>query len=309
MDSLDAFNNKLQSDDIVAIGKIRNVVLSSLQQYTLKAGFYQMMPVLMSPITDPLNHAVYPAEISYEETRLKLTASMIFHKQLMLNAKGIEKLFILAPNIRLEKESEKESSNHLLEFSQYDLEIKNASMHDVMTFLDGLYKHVFASVKTECALELKQLGRNLPDYVEPFPVYSTDEMFEKHGNDFEDIISRESTTPVFLTNFKREFYDRETPGIRGQYNNFDIIYPEGYGEGLSGAEREFEHEQIIYRMKELAMDLAPYKNYLDASERGMIPSTAGAGIGIERLLKFICGKQEIKDIQLFDRSISSEFLF
>merc|ERR1711916_291998 len=114
---------------------------------------------------------------------------------------------------------------------------------------------------------------------------------EKYGNDFEKVISEQSSTPVFLTNFKREFYDRETPGVRGQYNNFDIIYPEGYGEGLSGAEREFEYEQIIYRMKELDMDLEPYANYLEAAKRGMIPSTAGAGIGIERLIKFICGKR------------------
>lgn len=309
MSPLDTFDQKLQSDDVLLISKVRNVVLSSLQSYAQESGFMQMMPVLMSPITDPLNHAVYPAEITYEETRLKLTASMIFHKQLMLHAKGIEKLFIVAPNIRLEKASVKGSDNHLLEFSQFDLEIKNASMQDVIAFLDGLFKHVFAQVKEKCASELAALGRELPDYSEAFPIYSTDELREKYGEDFEKVISEQSETPVFLTNFKREFYDRETPGVRGQYNNFDIIYPEGYGEGLSGAEREFEHDQIVYRMEELDMDLAPYKNYLEASKRGMIPATAGAGIGIERLVKFICGRREIKDVQLFDRSIATDFLF
>lgn len=88
--------------DIESIAIIRGRVLQALQQFLLERDFKQLMPILMSPITDPLNHAVYPAELQYEERRLKLTASMIFHKQLALTAKGHDKIFIVAPNIRLE---------------------------------------------------------------------------------------------------------------------------------------------------------------------------------------------------------------
>lgn len=309
MGSMQTFFEKISASETRDIARIRNIVLSALQDYARDAGFYQILPVLMSPITDPLNHAVYPAEIDYEGRPLKLTASMIFHKQLTLASKQMEKIFIVAPNIRLEKAAVKSSQNHLLEFSQFDFEIKNASMYDVMEFIDGLVKHVFSQVHEKGAEDLKNLGRELPDYSEPFPIYSTDEMREKHGDDFENIISKTSSTPVFLTNFKREFYDRETPGSRGAYNNFDLIYPEGYGEALSGAEREFEYEQIVYRMKELDMDLGPYENYLNAAKEGLIPQTAGAGIGIERMLRFITGRDEIRDVSLFDRSISTDFTF
>jgi len=306
---LDEFVNHLKRPEVVDIAHIRNVVLRSLQSYTQEAGFYQLMPILMSPITDPLNHAVYPAEIEYEGRPLRLTASMIFHKQLALRAEGLDKIFIVAPNIRLEKSTIKSSVNHLLEFSQFDFEIKGATMHDVMRFINGLMTHVFSQVKTYAGEQLKRLGRELPNYDQEFPSYSSDELLEKYGENFEQILSATATTPCFVTNFKREFYDRETPFKRKHYNNFDLIYPEGYGEALSGAEREFEYEQIIYRMNELQMDLTPYKNYLEAAKRGDIPSTAGAGIGIERLLRFICGKHEIKDIGLFDRSIATNFLF
>lgn len=310
MSNLTEFYAKLDSDETLIISKIRNVVLTSLQTYALDAGFFQLMPILMSPITDPLNHAVYPAEIKYEERPLKLTASMIFHKQLSLRAKGMERIFIVAPNIRLEKSSIKDSSNHLLEFSQFDLEIKNATMYDVIEFLDGLCKYVFAQVKIQCAEELQKLNRTLPETTERYPVYSSDELKEKYGDKFETIISQEALTPVFVTNYTREFYDRETtPGKPGQYSNFDMIYPEGYGEALSGAEREFEYNQIVYRMNQLGMDLTPFSNYLQAAKDGQIPSTAGAGIGIERLIKFICGKHEIRDVQLFDRSVATEFVF
>lgn len=306
---LDEFVTRLKRSDVVDIAHVRNVVLRSLQSYTQDAGFYQLMPILMSPITDPLNHAVYPAEIQYEGRPLRLTASMIFHKQLALRAEGLEKIFIVAPNIRLEKSTIKSSANHLLEFSQFDFEIKGVTMYDVMKFINGLMTHVFNQVNTHAGEQLNRLGRKLPDYAREFPIYSSDELREKHGDNFEQILSEIATTPCFVTNFKREFYDRENPSKRKQYNNFDLIYPEGYGEALSGAEREYEYEQIIYRMNELQMDLGPYQNYLDAAKRGDIPSTAGAGIGIERLLRFICGKSEIRDIGLFDRSIATSFLF
>ncbi|EJN33001.1 asparagine synthetase A [Pseudomonas sp. GM80] len=295
--------------DIESIAIIRGRVLQALQQYLLERDFKQLMPILMSPITDPLNHAVYPAEIQYEERRLKLTASMIFHKQLALTAKGHEKIFIVAPNIRLEKAEIKDSENHLLEFSQFDFEIRDGDMHQVMALIEGLIKHVFSEVSQHCATELAQLGRQLPHFATAFPIYSSDALRAEHGDDFEKIMSAQAHTPFFVTNYRREFYDRETPGKRGTYNNYDLIYPDGYGEALSGAEREFEYEQIVYRMNELSMDLEPFANYLEVARRGLLHPSAGGGLGIERLLKFICGKRRIRDVALFDRTVGTSFLF
>lgn len=309
MEELKRYFDSLQHPDVEAIANIRGRVLRSLQDYMLEAGFKQLMPVLMSPITDPLNHAVYPAEIKYEERPLKLTASMIFHKQIALSAKGHDKIFIVAPNIRLEKAEIKDSQNHLLEFSQFDFEMRDASMGQAISMVDGLIKHALKEVKQHCQAELTQMGRQLPDYDAPFPIYSSDELIAEHGPQFEKIMSEQSKTPFFVTNYKREFYDRENPERRGSYNNYDLIYPEGYGEGLSGAEREFEYEQILRRMHELSMDLTPFGNYLEAAKRGYLPPSAGGGLGIERFLKFITGKRQIRDVSLFDRSVGTEFLF
>jgi asparaginyl-tRNA synthetase len=309
MDNLARLHQRLAGREQSAIARITSCVLTELQDYATRAGFVQLLPVMISPFTDPLNHAVYPAQIDYEGRTLKLTASMIFHKQLALNLKDVEKIFIVSPNIRLEKAEIKSSLNHLLEFSQFDLEIKDASMGDVISFVDGLVRHTISQVKQRCAVELSALGRTLPDFNAPFPIYSSDDLRETYGEDFEQAISAESATPCFVTNFKREFYDRETPGDRGRYNNFDLIYSEGFGEGLSGAEREFEYDQILYRMDELKMEVGPFTHYLETARRGHIPQTAGAGLGIQRLIKFICGQPAISNVCLFDRSIASEFIF
>jgi asparaginyl-tRNA synthetase len=309
MEHIDAFERRMGSDELEAIATVTNRAVTSLQETAAKAGFIQIMPVLLSPFTDPLNHSVYPADVEYEGRRLKLTASMIFHKQLALSMLKVDKIFIVSPNIRLEKACVKSSSNHLLEFSQFDLEMRDATMHDVMSFVDGLVRNAIETVRKDCAHELSALRRTLPDYPGPFKIYPSEQIRAQYGEDFEKKVSKISAAPCFVTNFKREFYDQETPGQRGHYNNFDLIYPEGYGEALSGAEREYEHDQILYRMRELHMDLEPYANYLEMARRKLIPRTAGAGLGIQRFIRFICGTREIKDVCLFDRSIASNFAF
>lgn len=306
---LDDFISHISDQETPAKLKIQNVLLKEMQAFAFANGFVQLMPLLMSPITDPLNHEVYPAEIQYEQRKLKLTASMIFHKQLALIPDNVNKILIMAPNIRLELAKKKSSSNHLLEFSQFDIEIKNAGMDDVMNFIEKLYIHLFTELEKQCANELRLLGRKLPKLSSPFPRYSTEGIPLAEVDAFCNKISAESPVPAFITNFKREFYDKEDSNKKGIYRNFDLVYPEGYGEALSGAEREYEYADIIRRMQELDMNLEPYANYIEMAKRGLIPRSAGCGIGIQRLLKFICGKQLIRDICLFDRSILSDFVF
>ena len=280
----DKFLSHIENPQIGAIQRIQTVLLAEMQSYAQSQGFVQLMPVLMSPFTDPLNHSVYPAEINYEDTRLKLTASMIFHKQLALIPDDIDKIFIVSPNIRLEKAIVKNSENHLLEFSQFDIEMKNADMGQAMDFIEAMLKQVFTGIKEQCTGDLAQVGSRLAelDIDRPFPRYSSQELHARYGDSFEEVISETSDTPCFVTSFKREFYDREDPGAPGIYRNFDLIYPRGFGEASSGAEREYAYDDIVRRMKELDMNLEGYSNYLELAEQGRIPQTAGAGIGVQR---------------------------
>ncbi len=309
MEQLNEYFSLLDQAHVPAIANIRGRVLRSLQNHLLDKGFKQLMPVLMSPITDPLNHAVYPAVIEYEGRSLKLTASMIFHKQLALCANGHEKIFIVAPNIRLEKPEIKHSGNHLLEFSQFDFEIRNATLQDAMATVEDFVKHAIREVRLHCKDELSLLGRTLPDYDASFPVYRSEDLHAEHGDHFEKVMSERMTTPFFVTNYKREFYDRENPSCPGTYHNYDLIYPEGFGEGLSGAERECDYDVIVRRMKEQSMDPAPYANYLAVAKAGLLSRSAGGGLGIERFVKFLSGKRHIRDVSLFDRSVATSFLF
>ncbi|HVR08905.1 MAG TPA: asparagine synthetase A, partial [Thermoanaerobaculia bacterium] len=284
-------------------------LLQELQDFAVANGFVQLMPIMMSPFTDTLSHDVYPAEIRYLDIPLKLTASMIFHKQLALIPRDFERIFIVSPNIRLEKAEIKSSANHLLEFSQFDIEIKDAGMEQVMDLLESLFVQVFTNLRQRCAADLMALGRDLPDLQRPFPRYRSEELERRYGADYYRRVSDQATQPCFIVNFKREFYDREEPGRPGTYRNFDLVYPDGFGEGLSGAEREHRYDDIVRRMEDLAVDQGTFKSYLAVAAKGLLPRSAGAGIGIQRLVKFICGCRRISEVCMFDRSVASEFTF
>ncbi|HVS00319.1 MAG TPA: asparagine synthetase A [Thermoanaerobaculia bacterium] len=306
--SWETFLRKVQDPRLVAILRIQTALLDELQRFATERGFVQLMPILLSPFTDPLNHDVYPAEIEYRGRTLKLTASMIFHKQLAL-ASGLDRIFIVSPNVRLEKLEIKESVSHLAEFSQFDFEIRDAGMEDVLSFLEELYLQIFAALRQRCAGELAELGRELPELRAPFPRYRAADLRRQLGDGYYEAISLETPGPCFLLDFEREFYDREDSERPGTYRNFDMVYAQGYGEALSGAEREHRYADIVRRMERRGMPLAPYTAYLEVARRGALPPSAGAGIGIQRLLRFLCGTDRIADVCLFDRSLSADFTF
>ncbi|MCR3761611.1 asparagine synthetase A [Clostridium felsineum] len=304
---IEKFLNHINDPELIAILNIQNVLLQELQNYAVNNGFKQLMPLLISPFTDPLNHQVYPATIKYGDKMLSLTSSMIFHKQLSLIPKNINKVFILSPNIRLELEHKQKTGNHMLEFSQFDFEIKNASMNDVMKYIEGLYIYIFDIIQKRCSEELKILNRQLPKLQKPFPVYSTTEIPLDEVDDYCTKLSKELNSPFFVTNLKREFYDREDPDRPKTYRNFDMFYPEGYEEALSGGEREYIYDDIIRRIAENDTDKKPLENYLKIAKMGLLNKSAGAGIGVQRLLKFICGKRKIEDVCMFNRSVGTNF--
>ncbi len=279
-------------------------VLRYTTEYFHSNGFMQLMPVVLSPITDPLgpdpnSSVIKTGEIEYLGQRLMLTQSMILHKQLAVR-EGIERLFVISPNVRLEHPKRKASGRHLFEFSQVDFEIAHARQKDVFDLMEGFLCGLMPHVAKEYPRELEAIGRTLPRFCGPFPIRSTHELEDKYGKDWEIFASLESKTPFWATCHKREFYDKEDPKEPGHFLNYDLIYPEGFGEALSGAEREHEFDTITRKIGHDKLDTSRYAPYLKFAKDGLVPS-AGGGFGVERLVRFISGAKHVGDVQLFRR--------
>ena len=175
--------------------------------------------------------------------------------------------------------------------------------------MEDLIIHVFKAAVSHCKESLTFFERELKIPTKPFPRYSSKILKEKWGSSFEQLQSNEEFSPFWITDFKREFYDKEDPSHSGTYINYDLLYPEGFNEGLSGGEREFEYAQIKKRITEDGLDPAKFKDYLDYARNGKLSRSAGGGLGLERLLRYIIKAPHISEVRLFPRVPGKKLIF
>jgi asparaginyl-tRNA synthetase len=300
----------LHSDELPAILRIQGGIMRSIHEFMESKGVIHVNPLMTSPITDPLSHDVTEADFVYAGIKFSLMKSMILHKQLLLSHPHIDSIYIVSPNVRLEGPERKDTGRHLFEFTQVDYEFKGKTMDFVITFTEEMVAYIFSRLNAKYSdLVILFRGELLKVPETGWPRYSTHELIKKYGKGWEKESSVDAKGPFWVTDHDREFYDREDEKNKGHYLNYDIMWPEGFMEGLSGAEREDEYEQILYRMKRSGTDPEKYKQYLDVVEAGIIPKTAGAGIGIERLTRYITRRKDINEVSPFSRKPYDTILF
>ena len=287
----------------IAALKVQSVALDSIRNAFRKRGLIEIMPVILSTVSDPLgpdpgSRIIGMPEIEYQDQKLVLTTSMILQKQIMVSS-GIEKFFAVSPNIRLESVQSRDTGRHLFEFSQVDFELAHADMYKVFELIQDTVIETINQVKRECSDELALWNRELKVPKE-FRIFSTNELIERYGNNWEKGASEETEDPFWVTNHKREFYDAEDPENPGFYRNYDLMYPEGFGEALSGGEREWVFDRILMRIERDGLNTDDFKPYLEFARNGFVPS-AGAGLGVERLTRFLVGASHVGDVQAFRR--------
>jgi asparaginyl-tRNA synthetase len=281
-------------------------MLTAAREFLRGQGFIELLPPILGPVTDPGARGAKQVDVDYYGHRYKLMTSAILYKQASLTA--FDKIFCIAPNVRLEPLETATTSRHLAEFHQIDVEMAEASRDDVMRLAEGLVKHVVAEVGGD----LDDLGRDVGAFAAllsgPFGRRTHAEaVADLHGLGHpqnpdaeidwagEALLSRQSSEPFFITDYpkgSRGFYDRENRDRPGFLRNFDLIAPEGYGELCSGSEREHDYATIIARMRETGENPAKYGWYLQMLRDG-IPASAGFGIGVERLTRYVAGLDSV----------------
>jgi len=294
-----------------AVLRLQHTVLDAAREHLGGAGFTELLPPIIGPVTDPGARGAKQVDVDYYGHRYKLMTSAILYKQASLTA--FDRIFCIAPNVRLEPLETSSTSRHLAEFHQIDVEIAGASRDDAMAVAEGVVAHIVRRVVERSAGELEVLGRDPDAFADllsgaPFERRThTAAVADLHGLGHdqnpdaeidwagEAVLSAKSSRPFFLTDYpkgSRGFYDKENPARAGRLLNFDLLAPEGYGELCSGSEREHEYGTIIARMRETGENPAKYGWYLKMVREG-IPGSAGFGIGLERLTRYIAGLESV----------------
>jgi len=287
------------------ISKVMTYVLKHLTSDFVNREFEWLLPVIFSKSTDPL----WPDPGASIEKRVQVeiygntirpTLSMIIHKMVACSL-AHPKLFTISPNIRIERSDRANSGIHAYEFTQLDFEVRSTTSEDIRSLVEEVLAELIGTVKRSMGEELTYLGRHdslrIPE--PPFKVYDKQTLEETYGKDWEAQVIFENRDPIWVTNIPREFYDYED-FEKGKWDNYDLLLP-SYGEVLSGSRREWEYSKMLRKMERDGVRKENYELLLKLAGEGRLKPSAGAGIGVERLVSWIVGAKHIGETQLFPK--------
>ncbi|MEU4250215.1 amino acid--tRNA ligase-related protein [Amycolatopsis sp. NPDC026612] len=298
--------------------RVQQQILVAARAFLHGDGFTELLPPVIGPVTDPGIRGSKQLDVDFYGHRYKLMTSGILYKQASLLA--FDKLFFIAPNVRAEPPETSSTSRHLVEFHQIDVEISGGTRADARRVAERLLVHIVRHVLETVPDELASLGRDPMVFTEllsePFEVRTHAEAvaalhdFQHPQNpdaeidwQGEELLSHKAQRPFFITDYpkgSRGFYDRESTTRPGVLRNFDLIAPGGYGELVSGSERESDYATIVTRMRETGENPAKYGWYLDMVRAG-IPASAGFGMGLERLTRYLTGLDSVWQVSAYPK--------
>lgn len=253
-----------------------------------------------------------------------LTVSGQLEGECMAMAFG--KIYTFGPTFRAEKSY---TGRHAAEFWMIEPEIAFADLEDDMELAENMLKYVLRAVMDECAEEIafcndfydKGLTGRLKSVINSdfARVSYTEavEKLEKSGEKFEYPVSwgcdlqteherflteKIFGRPVFVTDYPKEikaFYMRMNDDGK-TVAAVDLLVP-GVGELIGGSQREERLDMLIRRMEELKLDIAEYERYLDLRRFGGAKH-AGFGLGFERLIMYMTGISNIRDVIPYPRT-------
>ncbi|MBQ9253705.1 MAG: asparagine--tRNA ligase [Bacteroidales bacterium] len=242
-----------------------------------------------------------------------------------LGATSIGKIYTFGPTFRAENSN---TPRHLAEFWHVEPEMAfydiNDNMDLVEDFIKYLVRYALENCKDDIEFLCKMYDNTLIDrlnfvishefkrltYTEAIDILEkSNHKFEvpvSWGIDLQSeheryLVEQHFKCPVILTDYPKEiksFYMKQNDDgktVRGM----DVLFPQ-IGEIIGGSERESDYDKLLTRMKELNMNLEHYQWYLDTRRFGTVPHS-GFGLGFERLLLFITGMTNIRDVIPFPR--------
>jgi asparaginyl-tRNA synthetase len=252
----------------------------------------------------------------FEDTTAYLTQSGQLYNE--ANAMALGKTYCFGPTFRAEKSK---TRRHLTEFWMVEPEVAYADLDDTMELAEQLVEAVVTRVLDTRRPELALLERDitkLESVKAPFPRISYDEAIDRlkgaglpveWGGDFggtdETVLSGQFDRPVLVHRYPaaiKAFYMKPDPTRPDLALCVDMLAPEGYGEIIGGGQRLEDYDLLVQRIKEHGLPQEAFEWYLDLRRYGSVPH-AGFGMGIERVVSWICGLEHVRETIPYPRML------
>jgi asparaginyl-tRNA synthetase len=298
-----------------AILRVRHEVINAVRDFFNGRGFILADTPIFTPAACEGTTTLFPVQY-FDDTTAYLTQSGQLYNE--ANAMALGRVYAFGPTFRAEKSK---TRRHLTEFWMVEPEMAYASLDDVMDLAEALVVEVVGRVLDKRTPELKTLERDtskLESVKSPFPRLSYDDaarMLKEKGLPFEwggDFGAPDETAlsdgfdrPIAVHRYPsavKAFYMKPDPTRPEVAMGVDILAPEGYGEIIGGGERLADFDLLLQRIKEHNLPQEAFEWYLDLRRYGSVPH-GGFGMGIERVVSWICGLEHLREAIPYPRML------
>jgi len=307
----------LRSQKMISILKIRSTVFGAIDEFFKKEGFYEYHSPIFQAVQCEGGSELFTVDyFGKKDVFLGQTWQLYAEPAIF----ALEKIYTVSPSFRAEKSK---TSRHLTEYWHAEMEVAWADFNEIIDYGEKLLKHLVKTVLEKNKKELESLERDLkklePTIKKQFVRMTYDEALKilkdkcgmkvPWGKDLRTVEEEKLTqlydVPVIVTHYPKKvkaFYMTEDPKNLDVVLGCDFLAPEGHGEIIGGSHREHDIEKVKKRLEEDGEEPCEYEFYLDTRRYGSVPH-GGFGLGVERVIKWICGLDNIKDCIPFPRTM------
>ncbi len=313
-----------------AIMRVRDGVQRSIVDFFAGEGFIRFDAPFFTPNAAEDSTELFEIDLFGENTAY-LSQTGQLHAE--AGALAFGKVYTFGPTFRAEKSK---TRRHLLEFWMIEPEVAPSSHAENMALQERMVSFIVSRVLGQYRQELELLGRDLEKlrpaaeghyprvtYTEALelirrtiesgdlpPNVSPDTQPVEWGDDLgaphETIVGSHFDRPVIIERYPaaiKAFYMQPDPEDPRLALCDDMIAPEGYGEIIGGSERIHDYQLLKRRIDEQGLPMDAFEWYLDLRRYGSVPH-AGYGMGLERLIAWICGIDHIREAIPFPRMLT-----
>ena len=305
----------IRSERQQSILRVRHEIINAVREYLNSRGFILADTPIFTPAACEGTTTLFPAQYFEDQTAYLTQSGQLYNEA---NAMALGRVYCFGPTFRAEKSK---TRRHLTEFWMVEPEMAYADLDDVMALAEDLVVAVIARVLETRRRELKILERDttrLEAVQKPFPRMSYDDAVRtlqakglpiQWGGDFggpdETALAEGFDRPVMVHRYPagvKAFYMKPDPARPELALGVDVLAPEGYGEIIGGGERLADLDLLLKRIEEQKLPREAFEWYLDLRRYGSVPH-GGFGMGIERVVAWICGLEHVRETIPFPRML------
>ena len=334
---------RVRTNTFNAVFRVRSVVSACIHEFFQARNFvYIHTPLITASDCEGAGEMFKVTTIGYSDkykNEEEYYADDFFGKKAALSVSGqlegevaamaMGKIYTFGPSFRAEKSN---TPRHVAEFWHVEPEVAFAELPDIIEIAEALIKHIINTVLKKCPEELKFFDKHFENGLieklknvagHDFAVMTYTEAIEKLKNsgvqfqypvewgcdlmtEHERYISEEiCKRPVFLTDYPKEiksFYMKQNPDGKTVAAT-DLLVP-GVGEIIGCSEREADLDKLLDAMKTRGMSLDEYEHYIALRRFGSVPHS-GFGLGLERIIMYVTGVSNIRDVILYPRTVGN----